>query len=407
VQALLIVVGLLGVLCIANAFAPRRSPLLRVPSFVASWTTVELPLHWMVVVAAVAGVGVAGGGLDGYVGLLGLLLLGLTAAGLVVLALEARRADGTMRAAVAELGRMPDTSASPLPPPARFSRPAVIFPFLFGRRLAVQKRRGITYSRVGGRNLKLDLYMPTKARPGDPRPVVVHFHGGAWIAGDKRYQGLPLLHHMAAEGWVGVNVNYRLSPSATFPDHLIDCKRAVAWVRANISDYGGDPDTICVTGSSAGAQLASLVALTPQAEEYQPGFEEANTRVKAAVTVNGVYDLTNRLGTWPDGAFRRFLEPWVIKGFLDEQPELFKAASPLDQVSHEAPPVLIVHGTRDTLAPVEDARLFAQRLGTASLQPVLYAELPGAQHAFDVLPSIRSSKVIESVERFLTLSIKS
>lgn len=405
---MLFVVGIVSAIFVANAFGPRRGRG-RLVSFLASWATIELAAHWLAVLAVVAVVGLAGGGLDGLWGLTGLALMALAAAGLVVFVLESRKTDGAMRGVVAELGRTAEIGpgAGSIPKAPRYSRLAVAFPFAFGRRSGVQRLRDLTYARVGGRTLKLDLALPAKTRPGDLRPVVLQLHGGGWFMGDKRNQGLPLLNHLAAEGWVTVNANYRLSPSATFPDHLIDCKRALAWIRAHIADYGGDPDNVSVTGGSAGGHLASMMALTADRKEYQPGFEHIDTTVRAAVPIYGAYDLTNRLGTWPDAAFRRLLQPWVIKGFLDETPELFEAASPIDQVTEDAPPMLIVHGTRDTVTPVEDARLFAQRLGTASRNPVLYAELHGAQHAFDVFPSIRTAKLVEGVERFLTMCARS
>lgn len=403
-QVFVFVVGIVSAIFVGNAFGPRRG-WLRLLSFFASWMTIELAPHWLAALAVVTVAGLAGGGFDGIWGLIGLVLMALSAAGLVVFILESRKTDGAMRGVVAELGRTaeigPGTGSIPKAP--RYSRLAIAFPIVFGRRRGVQKLRNLTYARAGGRTLKLDLVTPAKTRPGDLRPVVLQLHGGGWFTGDKRNQGLPLVNHLAAEGWVTVNANYRLSPSATFPDHLIDCKRALVWIRAHIADYGGDPDNVSVTGGSSGGHLATMMALTANRKEYQPGFEHIDTTVRAAVPLYGAYDLTNRLGTWPEVAFRWLLEPWVIKGSLTEEPQLFEAASPIDQVAEDAPPMLIVHGTRDTITPAEDARLFAQRLGTASHNPVLYAELHGAQHAFDVFPSIRTAKVVEGVERFLTM----
>ena len=181
---------------------------------------------------------------------------------------------------------------------------------------------------------------PSRRRPSRPvaskRPALVQIHGGGWVIGDKREQGIPLLTHMAAQGWVGFNVNYRLSPGATFPDHLVDCKRAVAWIREHADDYGIDPDFICVTGGSAGGHLTALVGTTVGDPRFQPGFEGADTSVAAAVPFYGIYDFT------PSGAFgadpeiyRRFLEPMVMKAFVSEEPERYEEASPLHHV-HEA-----------------------------------------------------------------------
>src|SRR5438093_55527 len=112
----------------------------------------------------------------------------------------------------------------------------------------------------------------------------------AWILGSKNEQGIPLMRHLASRGWVCVSANYRLSPRATFPDHLIDCKRAVQWIREHGAGYGANPDFLVVTGGSAGGHLAALVALTANDPEYQPGFESADTSVSGCVAFYGVHD---------------------------------------------------------------------------------------------------------------------
>jgi Esterase/lipase len=117
----------------------------------------------------------------------------------------------------------------------------------------------------------------------------------------------------------------------------------------------------------------------------------------------GIYDFTSEgaFGADPE-IFRRFLEPMVMKAFYDDEPERFRDASPIHHLRSDAPPFLIIHGDHDTLAPVADARTFADRLRSASEAPVLYAEMQGAQHAFEIFPSARAVKVIEGVERFLS-----
>ncbi len=106
-----------------------------------------------------------------------------------------------------------------------------------------------------------------------------------------------MLSHLAANGWVCFNLNYRLSPGATFPDHLVDLKAGLAWIREHADQWGIDPNFIAVTGGSAGGHLAALMGLTANDPEYQPGFEDADTSLQAAVPIYGVYDFTSRLGT--------------------------------------------------------------------------------------------------------------
>jgi acetyl esterase/lipase len=230
----------------------------------------------------------------------------------------------------------------------------------------------------------------------------VYIHGGAWIIGDKREQGLPLLHELARRGWVTVTINYRLSPKATWPDHIVDCKRALVWVREHIAEYGGDPGFIAVSGGSAGGHLSSLLALTPGDADFQPGFEGADASVDACVPFYGVYDMTAGWGTSRcDDGLLTLLERRVFKRRIADDPSVFEDASPLHRVNVDAPPFFVVHGTNDTLVPVADARAFVAALRSVSKAVVVYAELPYTQHAFDVLPSVRSAHAVAAVVRFL------
>ena len=144
---------------------------------------------------------------------------------------------------------------------------------------------------------------------------MVYIHGGAWMIGEKREQGKPMMYELVARGWVCVAINYRLSPKATWPDHIVDAKRAVAWVKEHIDEYGGDPSFVAVSGGSAGGHLCALLALSAGDPTFQPGFEEADTTVQACVPFYGVMDLTSS----PDGAaifgpgLRKMLEKKVMK----------------------------------------------------------------------------------------------
>jgi acetyl esterase/lipase len=232
-------------------------------------------------------------------------------------------------------------------------------------------------------------------------PILLQVHGGAWVVGSKNEQGVPLMLRMASHGWLCVSIDYRLSPFATFPDHVVDVKRALAWVREQAAEYGGDPSFIVITGGSAGGHLASLAALTPNDPEFQPGFESADTTVQGCVSFYGVYDFTNRHSAYRHGGLLKLLERWVMKDRLESARARFEAASPLYRVSASAPPFFVIHGDRDTLVPVADARHFVAALKAVSREPVAYAELPGAQHAFEIFPSLRSVLAIDGVERFL------
>ncbi len=162
----------------------------------------------------------------------------------------------------------------------------------------------------------------------------------------------------------------------------------------------GDPEFVAITGGSAGGHLSSLAALTANEPEFQPGFEEADTSVVAAVPFYGVYDWINRDGTGR-ADMEEFLGKYVLKASRVDQPELWEKASTMSWVRPDAPPFFIIHGTNDTLVPVEQARAFAALLQGESKNPVVYAELDGAQHAFEMGDSPRTFATVRAVHRFL------
>ncbi|HET6562571.1 MAG TPA: alpha/beta hydrolase [Marmoricola sp.] len=268
------------------------------------------------------------------------------------------------------------------------------------RAQGVEILKNIPYAPEHGRRGQLDVYRPE----GDvaDAPVLLQVHGGAWTFGSKDMQGLPLMKHMASRGWVCFGINYRLSPRAKFPDHLVDVKRAIAWIREHGKEYGADPSFVAITGGSAGGHLAALAALTPNDREYQPGFEDADTELQAAVPFYGVYDVAGATGSKSAVWMRdRFLAPRVFFEDPRTNIEPFQKASPVLRVRKDAPPFYVIHGVNDTLVSVGQAREFIRALREVSDQAVAYTELSGTQHAFDVFPSVRSQNSVRGVDRFL------
>jgi acetyl esterase/lipase len=257
----------------------------------------------------------------------------------------------------------------------------------------------ISYGEYGSAN-HLDIWRrPDLDRTGKA-PVLFQIPGGAWTTGNKRGQAHPLMSHLAELGWVCVAINYRHSPRNTWPDHIVDVKRALAWVKAHIAEYGGDPDFIAITGGSAGGHLSSLAALTPNDPQFQPGFEDVDTRVQAAVPFYGVYDFTRF-----DDSMHAMMPGLLIKSIIKQRPsthlQTFVAASPIHHVQADAPPFFVLHGRNDSLAFVEQAREFTSKLREVSKRPVVYAELPFTQHAFDIFGSARAAHAAVAVEQFL------
>jgi acetyl esterase/lipase len=327
----------------------------------------------------------------------------LSATGLLTLERAARDSEAVLEhALVAGLGADYAARAARAgvdPPVGGPINPANPFPSYI-RRAAYLRTENVQYGPEGRHN-RLDIWARRDLDIGRAAPVLVHIHGGAWSMGDTRFQGYPLMSRLAAAGWVCVPITYRLSPGATFPDHIIDVKRAIAWVKEHIAEYGGDPYFVVLTGGSAGGHLSALAAVSANDPGFQPGFEDADTTVQGAVPMYGIYDLRDWDGHGGPPHSLRLIERSVLKTSPTSDPELWRAASPISWVGPDAPPVMLVHGTNDSLVPVDGARRMAEALRLSSAQPVVYAELPFAQHAFDLYGSLRTRYTVRAIERFL------
>ena len=400
---------LLGGLAAAANTADAIKPAARfgrasLPSFALGVVPSEWPTQTGIAEITAAALLARKGGLKGWKGALGVAAYGASFAGLAYMHREAKKAGALLeRALVEELGRdyrSRITEDFTPKPEIALTRKQLLLPDVTVRR-RYRTARNISYGEFGERN-HLDVWKRADLPNDAKAPVLLQVHGGAWMVGMKEGQAETLMSHLAERGWVIVTTNYRLSPRSTWPDHIVDVKKALAWTKANIAQYGGDPDFVCITGGSAGGHLASLAALTPNLAEFQPGFEDADTTVQAAVPFYGVYDLINRDGTGrPD--MDSVLGKHVFKSRLRDDRERWERASTMTHVGPHAPPMFMLHGTNDSLVPVEQARAFVEMLRKESTNHVVYAELPGAQHAFEILPSIRAYACAHAVERFLAL----
>ena len=401
---LLFAVGVVCALTALVSIAPPRWPgALTVAAWPIGWLVSELPLHHLALQLGLAAALAFSGAAATWPGWIGLAGVALSA---IILRRHLINAAGTTviveRALAEALGRDYHDRIDPglraaYDPSTSWRRLALPWP---RRPAAVTCIPGLAYG--DDRHQRLDVYRPL-LDSGAPRPVFVYVHGGGWVVGSRRQQGLVTVHELAAAGWICVSMDYRLSPRATFPDHLIDVKRGLAWVRDHIAEHGGDPRFVVVGGGSAGGHLAALAALTANDPRYQPGFERADTTVAGCVAYYGVYDFSDRARTFGHRAFRELLLARLVLKRPITDVDAYDAASPHAQLARAdaptPPPLLVIHGTRDNLVPVKMARGFVraarERGGT-----VAYVELPGAHHAFEILPSLRSVVVVHGVHRF-------
>lgn len=386
-----------------NGLRPlSRTGFWTIPVFWFGWHTSELPTLYLAGSALDA---VRRGRRGDFAGFRGKFALALTAAAWAVLGMIYARGVSTpgrvLTAALRDgLGTdYPDVIATLPSAPSRTGRPSGAVRTSLLRRRYVSKDNVVRYgphpANVADVWRKRDLPRDGKA------PVLVQIPGGGWVIGMRRPQAYPLMSHMADRGWVCVSLGYRVSPLHTWPDHIVDVKRGLAWVKEHIAEFGGDPDFVVVTGGSAGGHLSSLAALTPNDSSWQPGFEEADTSVVAAVPVYGRYDWYST-NTRTRREFVTFLERFVVKKSFAENRQVYLDASSISRVHSDAPPFFVLHGENDTLIPVEEAREFVRELRRVAKAPVLYAELPYAQHAFEMYGSPRAHQTAEAVAQFLS-----
>ncbi|NNE57121.1 MAG: alpha/beta hydrolase [Hellea sp.] len=266
---------------------------------------------------------------------------------------------------------------------------------------AVKRTNNVAYGDAGKKNL-LDIYVPASP-PQEPMPVLIHIHGGAWVIGHKDQQGKPLIHHMVQKGWVAVDINYRLGPKNRFPIMIEDVLRAIAWVKANIADYGGDPNFVALTGGSAGGHLTALASLVSNNAEFKPGFEQADCTVDAAVPVYGVYDFLDRTGEMKSGQaeVEAFLTKLAMPGPRETHKDFWNKMTPLGNIHADAPAMFVMHGRHDALAAFKGAEIFVEALRDVSKNEVLFVQITSGQHAYDAVNAPPTPAHVRAIERFL------
>lgn len=388
-----------------TVFSPRAVPRKAAPwaLFGTALLATELAWIWLPLQIGLAWMLISAGALDSGLGVVALLVLLGTWPGLVWSIRMSMQAESTVeRALRAGLG---ENYRSRIPPAASQQlRSQVCFadwrrPLAMARP-GVELIRHIPYGPAGVRQ-QLDIYRPAHIPP-QGCPVLLQIHGGAWMLGDKGSQALPLMYHLASRGWICVAANYRLSPSVGFPTHLEDCKRALCWIRQHGREYGMDTDFVAVTGGSAGGHLSALMGLTANRPELQPDNPGIDTSVQACIPFYGIYDFLVRYDQHPNRqTYERFLTGRVLHESVHDNPALWDLASPVAQIHADAPPFMVIHGTHDSLAAVAEGRVFSAKLRGVSRQPVVYVEMPGAEHAWEIVHSLRTEHTIDGVHRFL------
>jgi acetyl esterase/lipase len=234
----------------------------------------------------------------------------------------------------------------------------------------------LAYSKLGSRELKLDIARPAE---GDgPFPAVLVIHGGAWRQGNKA-DVRPILPQFVEHGYVAVSPEYRFCPQDAFPAQIHDVKAAVRWLKVNAKKYRIDPDRIGAMGFSAGGHLSLMLGLTTPNDGLEGDVSAGapDSRVKAVVNYFGPTDLAAK--DIPD-----ICKPWVkdfLGGSPQDRPDAAAKASPLTFVSKDDAPVLTFQGTKDSLVPYTQAIKLAEAMNSAGV-PGRVELILGADHGW-------------------------
>ena len=215
--------------------------------------------------------------------------------------------------------------------------------------------------------LTLDVWAP-RQRSEAPLPVVTFFYGGGWVDGDRGEYGF-VGRAFAAQGFVTILPDYRLVPNVRFPTFIEDSARAVRWTRDHIAEFGGDPGRINISGHSAGAYIGAMLSLD---RHYLADAGVDPAVVRAAALLSGPYDFypfteqrgRDALGHWP-------------------RP---RETQPITFVRPDAPPMLLMHGTADTVVQPRNSRRLAASLTAAGATAELKL-YPGKSH-IDTIKSL-------------------
>jgi acetyl esterase/lipase len=242
--------------------------------------------------------------------------------------------------------------------------------------LPFEIREGLTYG-PNERN-DLDLFLP-KDDGKSLRPAVIVIHGGAWRSGDKR-QLRNLAELFARRGYVAAAINYRLAPKWSYPAQLDDCQRAVRWLRKNAKEFRVDPKRFGAAGASAGGHLALLLGTREVRDDSDPDLKGISSKVQCVLSICGPTDLTDKRYAQAarDSDLGKILIEFIGKPY-DEEPNLWKEASPIYHVSPDDAPTFIIHGDQDSIVPFEQSVRFAEALRKVGVEVQLVA-IKGMDH---------------------------
>ena len=267
----------------------------------------------------------------------------------------------------------------------------------------------LEYARIGTDSLQLDLRIPDGS--GGPFPVILYLHSGAWITGDRT--GGPAIRQ-ASRGYAVASIDYPLAPKYVWPSQLQACKAAVRWLRANAARFNLDPARIGVFGTSAGGHLAAMMGTTngdPEFEGLELGNPQFSSAVKVVVDLYGPVDLLKideqKLPCYGNlSANSPFMPPSLLMGCpIQECKEKTETSNPINYITRDDPPFLIMQGQLDCLTPWQQSKMLYDALVANGVTANLYL-LPTAQHADGQFDLQENKQIISDFfDRYLRVTL--
>lgn len=256
----------------------------------------------------------------------------------------------------------------------------------------------VTYCSPKGEPQTLDVYYPTA---GGPWPVLMYVHGGGWNEGDKAEgEGWRFMNE---RGFLVVSVNYRLAqPGVKFPAMIEDVKCAVRYLRAHAVDYNLDSDHIGAVGASAGGHLVALLGTADEEAGWDTGeYAEQSSRVQAVVSQSGFSDFTREVYNSIEMAIY-----YAVGELPGKDTARLAAASPITYITPDDPPFLIIHGDKDSIAPLEQSQVLYDELQKAGVESTLIVVKngPHSLYADDMSPT--SEELGANIVAFLEEHLK-
>ncbi|QHG17855.1 alpha/beta hydrolase [Nostoc sp. ATCC 53789] len=256
----------------------------------------------------------------------------------------------------------------------------------------IRYQKDILFASPAGVPLKMEVYQPPQV---GKYPAVVVIYGGAWQYGNP-HANSEFNQYIAHQGYTVFAIDYRHAPKYQFPSQLDDVRTALNFIRKNAASYEADPERMVLIGRSAGAHLAMLAAYQPDAPP-----------ILAVINYYGPVNLPEGYKTppVPDPINTRAVLKAFLGGSLEELPNQYKIASPINYLTHPLPPTLLIYGSRDHLVEARFGRQMYESLHNSG-NTAVFLQIPWAEHAFDaVFNGVSNQLALYHTERFLAWAL--